>query len=156
VIGLGSSQNAMSAQPSELNKIAHETALKWFEIHAEQRMSLFKFFLTLFGVSLVAASTAFQVGNSILVCSIGFFIAWISYCFKRLDQRTAQLIKNSEKALGVFSAMYAKELGAEVDVILVGESANGVSTYRETFNRVFWCCGLLGVFIVFLPWMKAT
>ena len=71
----------------------------YFELHASQRMSVFKFFIglaTFLTASLLAATVQkHHVPGALL----GALLTLVSFVFWRLDERTSFLIKRSERAL---------------------------------------------------------
>lgn len=82
-------------------KELREYAWKYFDLHANQRMSVFNFFLILAGLlaaSYVNSLTA-EVPNYGVCAIVANMLLCVAFIFWRLDQRTAFLIKNAEKAL---------------------------------------------------------
>ena len=74
-------------------------AWNYFELHANQRMSLFKFFITL-AVFMAASLGATLVQRFYFVgIVLGALLVVISFVFCKLDERVRVLIKNSEAAL---------------------------------------------------------
>jgi hypothetical protein len=138
----------------EQYKAGHATALKWFEVHAAQRMMMFRFFVTLFGVSVAGAASALAADNRFLASVLGVFVVCSSICFKMLDMRTSQLVKNSEKAIQAFAESFSVHFGVDTDVVKSGEIKNGTPSYRQVFNIVFWFCGLVGIVLFVLPWLN--
>jgi len=74
---------------------------RYFELHANQRMSVFNFFLALSGV--VSAGLAALVQGSahliFLGILLGLLLVLVSFIFWKLDQRVSFLIKHAEDAL---------------------------------------------------------
>ena len=84
------------------NKINSEQAVehawKYFELHSNQRITMFNYFLfiiaglgTAIGVSFQSASTFAYIG-----IFLSIFLSITSFVFWKLDQRTSFLIKQSE------------------------------------------------------------
>ena len=78
-----------------------EYALRYFEIHANQRMSTFNFFIILDALLVTALATSFDNDFSYpgVAYVISISIVAISFIFWKLDQRVRYLITHSEKAL---------------------------------------------------------
>ena len=75
-------------------------ALKYFEIHAEQRLIAFRFFVT-FAIAIGGALTYFlrTEESSWLSAGLGFLLSFLAVVFWMLDVRTRNLVKNGENAL---------------------------------------------------------
>lgn len=140
------------------NKISSEQlmehAWKYFEIHSNQRITLFNYFLFIMtglgaaiGITLQASSKFAYVG-----IFLSFFVSLVSFVFWKLDQRTSFLIKESEKTLILL------ERNSAVDfAIFSKEEANldkhnkdkfyifKTFTYGNIFRLVFFTTGLVGV-----------
>jgi len=138
---------------------AVEHAWKYFELHSNQRTTLFNYFLfimaglgTAIGV-ILQAHTKFSYVGIFLSC----FVTLVSYLFWKLDQRTSFLIKQSEQ---IFKNL---ERNSSVDIgIFCNEESNldkmnlnknwftSVLTYGSIFRFTFLTTGLIGIFgIVF-------
>jgi hypothetical protein len=92
----------MSArQWSDQEKDILSYALKYFEIHAAQRMSVFNFFIVLSTILLTGLATC-VFGEAIYApigIALGLMLTALSLTFWKLDQRTSFLIKRAEKTL---------------------------------------------------------
>lgn len=78
-----------------------EHAWKYFEIHSQQRITIFNYFLIVMagcgaGFGLILQSSQ---KLSVLAILLSFFIIIVSCIFWKLDQRTSFMVKNSEKVL---------------------------------------------------------
>lgn len=77
----------------------HEYAWNWFEYHARQRLTEFRFFLIFFAALVVAFRTGTAPVNLLFVqviCGAGMFI---SLAFLMLDRRNEQLVNVARDAL---------------------------------------------------------
>lgn len=142
---------------------AVEHAWKYFELHSNQRITLFNYFLfimaglgTAVGVTLQASSKFSYVG-----VFISIFIIVVSVVFWKLDQRTSFLIKQSEQ---VFKKL---ERNSSIDIgIFCNEDANlerinkdkvfinKIITYGLVFRSTFLITGLVGLVGIFVFSMK--
>ena len=106
----------------------------YFELHANQRMSVFRFFIglaTFLTASLLAASVQkHHVAGALL----GALLALISYVFWRLDERTCFLIKRSERALEALEEAF---MGSDA------EASPGLQLFREERMKTANMKGLL-------------
>ena len=94
----------------------------YFELHANQRMSVFKFFIglaTFLTASLLAAAVQ---KHHIAGAFLGTLLALVSFVFWRLDERTCFLIKRSERALEELEEIF---LGSDT------KGPRGLQLFRE-------------------------
>ncbi len=141
-----------------VNKINSEQAVehawKYFELHSNQRITLFNYFLFIMaglgaaiGATLQASKNFSYIG--IFICT---FVILVSVIFSKLDQRTSFLIKQSEE---VFKRL---ERNSAIDIgIFCNEDANlakynnkkscitQIYTYGRIFRSTFFIIGLVGV-----------
>jgi len=88
-------------QWSEQEKDILAYALKYFEIHAAQRMSVFNFFIVLSTIILTGLATCvFGEGMYAPIgIALGLLLTALALTFWKLDQRTSFLVKRAEKTL---------------------------------------------------------
>lgn len=80
-------------------KELHEYAWNWFEYHAGQRLTAFRFFLIFLGVLVIGFSTGVKDGNLFFAQIVGWFGAFISLAFLILEIRNEQLVNVGRDAL---------------------------------------------------------
>lgn len=85
---------------SDLQQIYRDSAWKHFAIHAEQRLKMFQFYITistaLLGGGVLLLRTG-EVGVGIIL--VGFLGSFFSFVFWQLEARTRILVKNAEDAI---------------------------------------------------------
>ena len=133
---------------------AVEHAWKYFELHSNQRITMFNYFLfiiaglgTAIGVSMQSSNTFAYIGIFLSV-----FLSITAFIFWKLDQRTSFLIKQSED---VFKRL---ERNSEIDIgIFCKEEANldkinikknfftKIITYGSIFRVTFLIMGVIGL-----------
>lgn len=134
-----------------------EHAWRYFELHAQQRMTVFNFFLAISGLVAAGVGVGIQQGEAfnILVSLLGCFLMLISFIFWKLDQRVSAMIKQAEAALcylegqSLYSevAIFSKEI-AETQK----RSICGIWTYGRCFRLSFFLAGLMGCLFVLAPY----
>lgn len=79
--------------------LAH--AWRYFELHANQRMSVFNFVLALSGVASAGLAALLQGSSRLSFLGVlrGVLLALVAFVFWKLDQRVSFLIKHAEAAL---------------------------------------------------------
>ncbi|MGU3389003.1 hypothetical protein ACLBYG_31240 [Methylobacterium sp. D53M] len=111
---------------------------RFFALHAQQRISVFNFFVVLSGVLATAIGGGIQAGRpmALLVTVLGVLLILVSFVFWKLDQRGSDLIKLSESALRAGEAAclpeYARIFRIESQV------AGGAAQVDERRPRTRW------------------
>ncbi len=80
-------------------KELHEYAWNWFEYHAGQRLTAFRFFLVFLGALVVGFGAGLRDGNVFFAQVVGWFGAFISLAFLILEIRNEQLVNVGRDAL---------------------------------------------------------
>ena len=132
-----------------------EHAWRYFELHANQRMSLFNYFLVLSGAVAAGLAATLQGSQrfSSLGVALGLLLALVSFVFWKLDQRVSFLIKHAESALSelekTIPAESARLFSLEPSrAKTAAEAASWWSrhwTYSKAFRFVFLVLGLFGI-----------
>lgn len=132
-----------------------EHAWRYFELHAGQRISMFNFFIVLSG--LVCAGLAdcmHRTGSFQLVgTGLGILLAFVSFVFWKLDQRTAFFVKLAEDAMTTLEASFPNATTRVVSTERERTSRaaekkapiQGIWTYGKAFRLVFATMALIGV-----------
>jgi hypothetical protein len=130
-------------------------AWAYFAFHAQQRQTVFNFFLILVGASIAAYAGTLGKSEAIYFhLMIGFLISISSVLFWRLDKRNARLVKLAEKPLKAFESRLAEqtnlrsmEILSEADTKVGGPVWSMLETFKQIFRVVFLFTGLVGVAI---------
>jgi hypothetical protein len=137
-----------------------EHTWRYFALHAQQRISIFNFFLILSG--LVAAGLAACVQRrgtiQLLGAGLGALLCLVSFTFYKLDQRSSFLIKHSENAIAeleqLFPIVGARLVFSERHRTAAAASsrfaATRLWTYGTAFRLVFVVMGSVGIVGAFL------
>lgn len=164
--GHGDHLSVAVSQPTEPGTTARDQAAmpadkvlehlwRYFALHAQQRVSVFNFFVVLSGVISAAIGGALQAGGPLnfVVVILGLLLPLLSFVFWRLDQRNSDLVKIAERAL---------RRGEEANLpdyarIFVRESLAGTGsassedrvtqtrwTFRMSFKLIFLVMGTAG------------
>jgi hypothetical protein len=134
-----------------------------FAYHAQQRQTVFNFFLLLVGGCVAAySSTMGESGGdyNYFRSFLGVVLALASLVFWRLDQRNARLVKISENALKNLEAQMAKEIN-EPSIRLIANAEKRVSgfpfskieSFGQIYGLIFAVGGLVGLAMaIFSAW----
>ncbi|TGP42573.1 hypothetical protein EN873_45215 [bacterium M00.F.Ca.ET.230.01.1.1] len=140
------------------NKISSEQAVehawKYFELHSNQRITMFNYFLfivvglgTAIGVSMQSSITFAYIG-----IFLSIFLSVSSFFFWKLDQRTSFLIKQSEEVFKKLERNSSIDIGIfcneENNLIKANEKKNFFSkimTYGSIFIFFFLLMGIIGI-----------
>lgn len=142
---------------TEYEKLASEHAWRYFELHAQQRIAVFNFYIAITG--LLAAGIGFslqQEGKYLYLCSIlGFFMMFISIIFWKLDHRVSMLIKNSEIALQCLENNFQNPsfriLTKDKNDGDLNSSVLSNWSYGKCFRIAFIFVGNIGLAFIFTP-----
>lgn len=142
---------------------AVEHAWKYFELHSNQRITLFNYFLFIMAGLGAAIGASLQASNkfSYVGIFISIFIILVSIVFWKLDQRTSFLVKQSEQVfknlernssidIGIFCNEEANLARANQNRMLL----NKIITYGLIFRSTFLITGFVGVFGILIFSLK--
>lgn len=141
---------------------AVEHAWKYFEIHSNQRTTLFNYFLFIMAGLGTAIGVILQgdIKYSFVGIFLCCFVSLVSFLFWKLDQRTSFLIKQSEKVFKLLERNSSVDIGifCQEDCNLDRENESKIwldkiITYGKIFRWTFFitgCIGYLGCIIFIL------
>lgn len=151
---------------SIIEKDIFDLSWKYFQQHAQQRISFFNFFVVFSGLMTTALITTFQekFNAHIIGAGIGLMLSFISFVFWKVDQRNKFLTKIGEDAIKEFETTYHFQLQhINLDKIKVftyegtqTQNLNGHKWWKVFTNQVslgklfnlifliFFCIGLIG------------
>jgi uncharacterized membrane protein len=137
-------------------KLIADHAWNYFTLHANQRMSVFNFYLVLVGLLTAGMVKTFEKDFPlpILGSVLGLLLAFVSIVFWRLDKRTGFLINRAENALMVIESAFQIDPARPELKIFTTElekttelkrSSWGLVTYRQCLHAVFLLVGVTGL-----------
>lgn len=149
----------------KLIELMRNHAWSYFQLHAQQRLTTFNFYIVLSSVLTAGLFAALQKDDMGLVpAAIGLLLGIISFVFAKLDGRNKQLIRNGERALQSLEqdwlATWPEEvLPSGVDVFSCDERTVRAARAKDTvwsvrnrhwsfsdcFGMAFWGLGTLGL-----------
>lgn len=130
-----------------------EHAWKYFEIHANQRMVIFNYFLVVSGAIAAGLAATLQGTTrfAALGIALGGLLVLVAFVFWKLDQRVSFLIKRAESALceteAVFPVAATQLFFAEPEATkaaAAGPCWQRHWTYGRAFRFVFAAMALFG------------
>ncbi len=113
---------------NELNYILRESAWKHFAVHADHRLKMFQFYITISTALLGGVILLYRTGESaealVILC---FLMSFFSFVFWKLEKRTSILVKNAEDAI--------KYLDSSVDLPDIDGQPNPLKLFtRDDFR----------------------
>ena len=151
-----------------MNNIYRESAWKHFSVHADQRLKMFQFYITISTALLGGVILLYRTGeNAEALLILCFLISFFSFVFWKLEKRTSTLVKNAEDAI--------KYLDSSVDVPDIEGQPNPLKlftrddfrtqnsknlshfshfSYHRCFVWVFVAIGVLGAIGMFIGFMQ--
>lgn len=134
--------------------LAH--AWDWFAYHANQRMTMIRFYLTLAGALGAGVGYLWVNREFLLSALLGTFGVIASLCFMRLDARVGDLVKLGEASLMIAQKKMADDLAhppmemclsADSKLDEKGNRKPWPYTYGENF-RVLFTLAAAGFFVM--------
>jgi hypothetical protein len=131
-----------------------EYAWEYFRVHAQQRMSLFNFFVLFSSLATTGLVGTFHEKTHIHIVGIGLglLLMFISVVFWRLDERVRFLIKHAERALKWIETKYELEdCAGRPHVLRLFTCEESITsnerplTYSKCFQWTFLLFGLVGL-----------
>ena len=139
----------------DAEQAAHSFAWDYFAFHAQQRQTVFNFFIILIGASLAAfAATIDKTEATKLHAVIGCVLAIASFLFWRLDERSRNLIQLAEAALKEIELRLANRTKLAWLTILtrsdnkIGGWSATVESFTQVYRAAFVLSGCTGLGIV--------
>ncbi|ELY4095959.1 hypothetical protein ACVR25_000879 [Cronobacter sakazakii] len=136
---------------------AFEHAWKYFELHSQQRMVVFNFYIAIIGLLGAGSGVCLQQGGKYLyfASGLGAFIIFITFIFHKLDVRVSFLIKNSEKALKYYEDSFTNQdfkiftkdnehIGTKFNIF-------GMWSYGKCFRASFYIIANIGLLLFISP-----
>lgn len=141
----------------ETNEL-REYAWHWFEYHAGQRLTEFRYFLIFFGALAVGFSKSIDNSNFIIASIICWFGVFISFAFLMLDCRNQQLVTAGRDALEHLEQT-DNSMKREPKLQLIHNSQNNRRSWVSHsfwFRLIYGVCILLFVIGAFNPKIALT
>ncbi len=158
--GVHIDRHVTELKPSEMQQYAW----RYFELHANQRMSVFKFFIGLATFLTASLLAAFIEKHYIASTLVGVLLVLVSFVFSRLDARIRFLIKGSECALEDLEAIFLRS-GADPpcrlklfsqERIETSKVKGLLTTYGQCLNALFLTFAMIGLVMGFISLFKST
>lgn len=137
---------------SSAREVARDFAWKHFDLHAKQRIEVFKSYLTLITLIFAGYGVAFQTKNYGLGILLALFSLIVSFFFRQLDERTKALIKLSETYLKDEESNLARELqNKHIAIFAESDRLSEVQGPGISYGTIFsWFFLANGVFAVIM------
>lgn len=138
------------------NNSLQEHMWKYFEIHAQQRISIFNFYLAITGLIATGMGICLQQGGKItyMIPLLGLFLILSSFIFWKLDQRTSFLVKQAESAMIEFEKNLPLEqyklFTKDKNDNSLSKGINSIWSYGKSFRYTFLLIGLSGYIMCFM------
>ncbi|WP_302463602.1 RipA family octameric membrane protein [Hafnia paralvei] len=144
---------------TEQSNSANEHIWRYFELHAQQRMTVFNFYIAITGLLAAGIGFTLQQGGHYIIFSslMGIFISFISFVFWKLDARVSMLIKNSELALKELEDKLPNPqyriITKDINCNETNTSLMSIWTYGRCFRMAFLIVGISGIVLAIIPFL---
>lgn len=137
---------------------ALDHAWGYFALHANQRITVFNYFVVFAGVLTTGIAAAVQASREMASVGIalGLLLVLLSFVFWKLDQRTSFLIKHAEDVIRQLEPASASLLGTEGAKTQVAKRDERLWTYGRAFRTIFLVMALVGIAGTLLAGARAT
>jgi len=126
----------------------HDYAWHWFEYHAGQRLTAFRFFLIFLGGLAIAFSTAVESDNLLLARGVGGLGAFVSLAFLVLESRNEALVNLGRSALEVIEAKFtAAEISDSKLKLLTSDKSRSIWSSHKFWFRLIYGVSII-VFLI--------
>jgi len=85
--------------PSRPDSVPLDHAWAWFKYHAEQRLTVLRFYILVIGGLATAVGVLHQQKEAFICVLASVFAAFVCFCFMRFDNRSSDLVHLGEGAL---------------------------------------------------------
>ncbi|WP_256852175.1 hypothetical protein [Pantoea sp. Fr+CA_20] len=136
---------------------AFDHAWKYFELHSQQRMTVFNFYVAAIGLLAAGSGICLQQGGKFiyLIPLIGLGIIFITFIFYKLDYRVSSLIKKSESALKLLEKELLdpalKIFTNEYNENYISKDTLSIWTYGKCFRVTFYVLANVGLLLITTP-----
>lgn len=151
--------------------IAREHCWNYFALHAQQRISVFQYFITIETALITAAIIAIQyktdLNNPKWAIILGPLTILFSFVFWKIDQRTRDLIKKSEVALRSIEKIISQKSNSSIQLPFTEDPQHdpkirfyafplipGRLSYSQSFGIIYVALAFFGAVLTFA--MKAA
>ena len=133
-------------------------AWAYFTLHANQRITVFNYFVVFAGILCTGLAATLQAPDrfSFIGIALGFILMMLSFLFWKLDQRTSFLIKHAEEIIKIHEPDLAPLVADEVGKTSKAKAEDGLWTYGQVFRAIFIVMALIGIAGAILSALHAT
>jgi hypothetical protein len=167
MISTNSSTASETATPPDTKSVLSskdelDHAWRYFELHAGQRMSMFHYFLIVFGLAAAGLAGCLRASGALTLVGavLSLVLVVISYTFYKLDQRTAFLIKHVEALMqeleNTIPGHTIRVFASESESTASARAMRNLWTYGFAFRFVFivsGCVGMLGAVLALIMFL---
>jgi len=141
-------------------EIISEHLWKYFELHSQQRLTLFNYYIAVSGALISAIGFCLHAEKDLnfLVIALSFLLIIFSFLFYKLDQRTSFLIKRCEKCMVILEQnINSKDINlftednVDLNISNNGKFFNKILTYGFIFRLAYFLISMLSfIFIIYI------
>jgi hypothetical protein len=151
---------------NDILQITREHSWNYFALHAQQRISVFQYFITIETALITAAIISIQYRNDLnnpkWAIFMGPMIILFSFVFWKIDQRTRDLIQKAECSMQEIEKLINENCTKPLTLPFTEDPQNkpnvsfyvfplfpGRLSYSQSFGIIYSTCALFGAILSF-------
>lgn len=151
---------------NDMLQITRDHSWNYFALHAQQRISVFQYFITIETALMTAAIISIQYKNDLnnpkWAIFLGPMIILFSFVFWKIDQRTRDLIQRAECSLREIEEFIKKSCRTPLTLPFTEDPQNnpkvsfyafpllpGRLSYSQSFGVIYLTCAAFGLILSF-------
>ena len=120
---------------------------KFFEVHASQRMSHFRFFIVMVSVFFAGIGVLSKENTYLLLTLLSAFFLVTTFVFQSLDNRTRELLRLSEAHLVEYQSYLSGALDSKSVKIIEESNRSRTLSYTKSFRIMYAAAYIVGIFL---------
>ena len=118
-------------------KEIHEYAWNWFEYHAGQRLTAFRYYLVFLGIFAVALNNGLESDNYSFVSAVAALGAFVSVAFLVLEFRNEKLVDVGREALRTIEESQEYPRDSSLKLVHVDRSGNPLISHKIWLRLIY-------------------
>ena len=132
-------------------KEVQEYAWNWFEYHAGQRLTAFRYYLMFVGILAVAFNNGLESANYLFASTVAGLGAFVSMAFLALEVRNEALVNVGRDALMEIEKSPGYPDSKKLQLLTVDRGREGISSHKTWLRLIYLAIAILFAIAAFDP-----